>query len=184
MAPGRPPRVTAGARLKLIARYRDEETVIEIERYDGRYRVKLGDRLVVADLVAAGGFRSLRLEDGTQFALAHHRVGTTHQVTIGASRLDVDIIDPLTVRRKSGDDHLGDSGIIKALMPGRIARVLVEKGDQVLRGAGLLVLEAMKMENEIPAPADGVIDEIFVKPGDTVEGGADLVHLTAVIGSS
>jgi len=165
--------------LKLIARFRDEETPIEVERHGNGYRVKLGDRWHTADLVAAGGVRSLRLEDGTQFALAHHRVGTTHQITIGASRLDVDIIDPLTVRRKSGDDHLGDSGIIKAPMPGRISRVLVEKGTEVRRGEGLLVLEAMKMENEIPAPADGVIDEIFVKPGDTVEGGADLVHLTA-----
>jgi len=165
--------------LKLIARYRDEETPIEVERHGSGYRVKLGDRWHTADLVAAGGVRSLRLEDGTQFALAHHRAGTTHQITIGASRLDVDIIDPLTVRRKSGDDHLGDSGIIKAPMPGRISRVLVEKGTEVRRGEGLLVLEAMKMENEIPAPADGVIDEIFVKPGDTVEGGADLVHLTA-----
>jgi acetyl/propionyl-CoA carboxylase alpha subunit len=178
MASNRPPRGNAGAQLRLIARYRDEETVIEIERHGGSYRVKLGDRWVTADLVAAGGVRSLRLEDGTQFALAHHRVGTTHQITIGALRLDVDIIDPLTVRRKSGDDHLGDSGIIKALMPGRISRVLVEKGAEVRRGTGLLVLEAMKMENEIPAPADGVVDEIFVKPGDTVEGGADLLHLS------
>jgi len=179
MASGRPSGIPAGARLRLIARYRDEETVIEIERYDGRYRVTLGDRVLVADLVSAGGLRSLRFEDGTQFALAHHRVGTTHQITIGASRLDVDIVDPLALRRKSGDDHLGDSGIIKALMPGRIARVLVEKGQEVRRGMGLLVLEAMKMENEIPAPAAGVVDEIFVKPGDTVESGADLVHLKA-----
>lgn len=165
--------------MKFIARYRDEETVIEVERRDGRYHVTLGDRVVVADLVAAGGLRSLRLEDGTQFALAHHRVGITHQITVGASRLDIDIVDPLALRRKSGDDHLGDSGIIKALMPGRIARVLVQQGEEVRRGTGLLVLEAMKMENEIPAPADGVIDEIFVKAGDTVEGGADLVHLKA-----
>ena len=166
--------------MKLIARYRDEETPIEVERHGSGYRVKLGDRWIAADLVAAGGVRSLRLEDGTQFALAHHRAGTTHQITIGASRLDVDILDPLAVRWKGGDDHLGDSGIIKALMPGRIARVLVEKGAEVRRGEGLLVLEAMKMENEIPAPADGVIDEIFVKAGDTVEGGADLVHLGRV----
>jgi len=39
------------------------------------------------------------------------------------------------------------------------------------------VLEAMKMENEIQAPADGVVDQIFVKAGDTVEGGADLAHV-------
>ncbi len=165
--------------MRFIARYRDEEIPIEVERQGGSYRVKLGGRWLVADLVAAGGFRSLRLEDGTHFLLNNHLEGTTHQITIGAYRLEVDVVDPLALRRKRGDDHLGDSGIIKALMPGRIARVLVEKGATVTRGAGLLVLEAMKMENEIPAPADGVIDEILVKPGDTVESGADLVHLTA-----
>jgi biotin carboxyl carrier protein len=164
--------------LKLIARYGDEEVPVEVERHGAGYRVKLGKRWMTADLVSAGGLRSLRLEDGTQFALSHHRDGTTHQITIGASRVDVEIVDPLALRRKSGDDHLGDSGIIRALMPGRIARVLVEKGAAVQRGTGLLVLEAMKMENEIPAPASGIVDEIFVKAGDTVEGGADLLHLT------
>lgn len=161
------------------ARYRDEEIPLEVERHGSTYRVKVGERWIVADLITAGGLRSLRLEDGTQFLLTHHREGTTHQITIGASQFDVEIVDPLALRRKRGDDHLGDSGIIKALMPGRIARVLVEKGAEVRRGTGLIVLEAMKMENEIPAPADGVVDEIFVKPGDTVEGGADLLHLIA-----
>ncbi len=163
--------------MRFVARYRDEEIPLEVERHGNSYRVKIGDRWVVADLVSAGALQSLRLEDGTQLTLAHHREGTTHQVTIGAARLEIEIVDPLALRRKGGDDHLGDSGIIKALMPGRIARVLVEKGAVVTRGTGLLVLEAMKMENDIPAPADGVVDEIFVKAGDTVEGGADLVHL-------
>jgi biotin carboxyl carrier protein len=162
------------------ARYRDEEMPLEVERHGNTYRVRIGERWIVADLITAGGLRSLRLEDGTQFLLAHHREGSTHQITIGASRIDIEIVDPLALRRKRGADHLGDSGIIKALMPGRIARVLVEKGAEVQRGTGLLVLEAMKMENEIPAPADGIIDEIFVKAGDTVEGGADLLHLRAM----
>jgi biotin carboxyl carrier protein len=166
--------------MRFIARYRDEEIPIEVERHGGSYRVKLGEHWIVADLVAAGGLRSLRLEDGTQIALAHHREGTIHQITIGVARLEVEIVDPLALRRKSGDDHLGDSSTIKAMMPGRIARVLVEKGAEVSRGTGLIVLEAMKMENEIPAPADGVVDEIFVQAGDTVEGGADLVHLGAL----
>ena len=165
--------------MRFIARYRDEEIPLEVERHGDTYRVKLGERWIAADVVAAGGLHSLRLEDGTQFPLAHHREGNTHQITIGASTMEVEIVDPLALRRKRGDDHLGDTGIIKALMPGRIARVLVEKGAAVRRGTGLLVLEAMKMENEIPAPADGVVDEIFVKAGDTVEGGADLLHLVA-----
>jgi len=170
-------RCAAGAQLKLIARYGDEETALEVERHGSGYRVKIGDRWIVADLVSAGAVHSLRLENGQQISLQHHRDGTTRQITIGTSRLDIEIVDPLALRRKSGDDHLGASGIIKAPMPGRIARVLVEKGASIQRGAGLLVLEAMKMENEIPAPANGVVDEIFVKAGDTVESGADLVHL-------
>jgi 3-methylcrotonyl-CoA carboxylase alpha subunit len=165
--------------VRLIARYRDEETTLDVERHGSGYRVKIGDRWIVADLVKAGAVFSLRLEDGRQVPLAHHREGTTRQITIGSSRFDIDVLDPLALRRKSGDDHLGASGIIKAPMPGRITRVLVEKGASIQRGAGLLVLEAMKMENEIAAPADGVIDEIFVKAGDTVEGGADLVHLVS-----
>ena len=162
------------------ARYRDEEISLEVERHGSMYRVRIGERWIGADLITAGGLRSLRLDDGRQFLLAHHREGAMHQITIGATRVDIEIIDPLALRRKRGDDHLGDSGIIKALMPGRISRVLVEKGSEVRRGMGLLVLEAMKMENEIPAPADGVIDEIFVKAGETVEGGADLLHLRAL----
>ena len=64
------------------------------------------------------------------------------------------------------------------MMPGRIVRVLVEPGQTVHRGAGLLILEAMKMENEILAPIDGTIGEIFVSAGDTVESGAALLHIT------
>ena len=71
----------------------------------------------------------------------------------------------------------GSGGMIKALMPGRVTRILVQEGESVRKGAGLLILEAMKMENEIQAPADGTIDRILVTPGQTVEGGAELLHL-------
>jgi biotin carboxyl carrier protein len=62
-------------------------------------------------------------------------------------------------------------------MPGRVVRVLVAQGDAVRKGTGLLILEAMKMENEIQALADGTVQEVFVTPGQTVEAGADLMHI-------
>jgi biotin carboxyl carrier protein len=62
-------------------------------------------------------------------------------------------------------------------MPGRVVKVLVSPGDSVEPGAGLLVIEAMKMENELDARSAGVIAGIFVKPGDIVERGALLVSL-------
>jgi biotin carboxyl carrier protein len=54
---------------------------------------------------------------------------------------------------------------------------MVSPGDSVKKGAGLLVLEAMKMENEIQSPADGRVHSVLVQPGQTVESGAELVHI-------
>jgi biotin carboxyl carrier protein len=166
--------------MKLVARHDGVDTPVEVERYGGGYRVKVGDRTILADLGMAGPYvRSLRLEDGTQYALMHHRDGNKHQITLSGAKYHVEIFDPLSLMRRHADDVIGGHGVIKALMPGRIVRVLVAKGDSVAKGAGLLVLEAMKMENEIQSPADGVVDEIFVESGQTVEGGAELIHITA-----
>ena len=59
-------------------------------------------------------------------------------------------------------------------MPGRVVEVLAGEGEEIAAGEGVLVLEAMKMENEIPAPIDGTVREILVGEGDTVEAGTPL----------
>ncbi|ASJ11119.1 pyruvate carboxylase [Thermococcus sp. P6] len=68
-------------------------------------------------------------------------------------------------------------GVVTAPMPGKILRILVKEGESVKTGQGLLVLEAMKMENEIPAPRDGKIKRILVKEGDTVNPGQPLIEI-------
>jgi biotin carboxyl carrier protein len=164
--------------LKFIARHGETDYAVEVERHDNGYRVRIGERWIEADFVNAGpSVRSLRLENGTQFSVVHHREGNLHQITLAGSTIDIQVFDPLSLKRRGGDDDMSGGGVVKALMPGRVARVLVSKGDTVKKGAGLLILEAMKMENEIQAPVDGTVDAIFVEPGVTVEGGADLVHI-------
>lgn len=71
------------------------------------------------------------------------------------------------------------SGTINAPMPGRIVKLLVAPGERVAQGAGLVVMEAMKMENEIGAPHAGLVARVLVRAGDTVERDATLVELTA-----
>lgn len=165
--------------MRFVAKHGGEEIPIEVERAGSGYRIKIGDQWIVADMVNANAtVRSLRLEDGTQFALMHHREGNTHEITLAESTIQVDITDPLSLKRSRGEDQIGGAGMVKALMPGRIVRITVSKGQSVRKGDGLLVLEAMKMENEIHAAADGTVDEIFVEPGQTVDGGAELVHIT------
>jgi biotin carboxyl carrier protein len=164
--------------MKFIAREGGRELQVEVVRKGSGYRVRIGDRWMEADFVRVGAFvRSLRLEDGTQVSLIHHREGNTHQITLGETTVTVEIVDPLAARRRRREDEMASGGVVKALMPGRVVRVLVAKGEQVRKGAGLLILEAMKMENEIQAPTDGVVDELFVSAGQTVEVGAELAHI-------
>ena len=76
-----------------------------------------------------------------------------------------------------GPSASAGEGLVSAPMPGKVLRVLVKEGESVKTGQGLLVLEAMKMENEIPAPMDGVVKKIHVKEGDTVNTGDPLIEI-------
>lgn len=69
----------------------------------------------------------------------------------------------------------GSESALNSGMPGKIVKVFVKEGDEVKAGAPLLVMEAMKMENEMKAAADVKITKVHVKPGDTVEAGATLI---------
>lgn len=105
-------------------------------------------------LVQAGeGVYKVRIR-GTAFEAAVERAGVQGGPAVG--------------RKRSG------TGVLKAVMPGRVVRVLAKPGDGVKRGQGIVVLEAMKMENEIGAPREGTVREIRVAPGERVEGGATL----------
>ncbi len=64
---------------------------------------------------------------------------------------------------------------VKSQMPGKIVRILVKAGDEVKKGQSLLVMEAMKMENEIKSPQDGVIKAVKVTEGQAIESGAELL---------
>jgi biotin carboxyl carrier protein len=164
--------------MRFVARHDGADIPLEVERFGSGYRVKLGERWVVADLVDAGPtVRSLRLEDGTQYSLLHHRQETLHVVTLSSASIHVEITDPLALRRKGRADEASTGGMVRAMMPGRIVRVLVARGQAVAKGAGLMILEAMKMENEIVSPVDGIVEQLFVEPGHTVEAGAELAHI-------
>ena len=166
--------------MKFIGRYDGRDIELEVQRFGAGHRVRLGDRWMEVDFVEAGRFvRSVRLEDGTQFSFVHHREGNTHEVTLAGSRVTVEIIDPLSLKRRRREDETSGDGVIKALMPGRVVRVMVSEGDTVAKGTPLLILEAMKMENEIQAPGPGTVSRLLVSTGQTVDGGAELVHITA-----
>ncbi|MHB8303689.1 MAG: acyl-CoA carboxylase biotin carboxyl carrier protein subunit [Acidobacteriaceae bacterium] len=97
-------------------------------------------------------------------------------VVLDAARIRYEVSDPRSLRARSRIDasHAG-ARPVKAPMPGRIVRILVEVGDSVEAQQGLLVMEAMKMQNELKSPKSGKVAQIVVQAGATVQPGQVLV---------
>ena len=100
---------------------------------------------------------------------------------LAGERAEIEVVDErtrqiqaLTGRRMGG----AGGGVVRAPMPGLVVRVEVSEGQAVAAGAGLVVVEAMKMENELRASRPGVVAEVHVRAGMAVEKGAPLVTLS------
>ena len=93
-------------------------------------------------------------------------------VNLGNHQLEISVTDPKRLRG-SGASQASADGIaeIKTAMPGKLVRVLVEAGAEIKQGEGVLVVEAMKMQNEIKSPKDGIVKEIRFAEGATVNAG-------------
>jgi biotin carboxyl carrier protein len=115
--------------------------------------------------------------------------GRRHRYPVTWSKQDGSVIiatplGSLRLQAKRGSAALAGLGgagrnIIKSSMPGKIVRILCKRGDAVTAEQPLLIIEAMKMENEIRAPLDGIVEEISVQEGQKVETGALLLRLEA-----
>ena len=93
-------------------------------------------------------------------------------VNVGANDFEIKITDPKRLRSSAGAGANAEgTAEIKTAMPGKLVRVLVEAGAAVEKGDGILVVEAMKMQNEMKAPKDGTVKEIRFAEGATVNAG-------------
>ncbi len=96
------------------------------------------------------------------------------EASIGGHRYSVETVDPRQWKRTRTGVGAAGRAAITAPMPGRIVRVLVAEGDEVEAGQGIVVVEAMKMQNELKAPRAGRVTSLAVKAGDSVIAGAAL----------
>lgn len=97
-------------------------------------------------------------------------------VTIGGHTFETKVIDPKRLRgSSSASDSEHGRAEIRSAMPGKVVRILKSAGDSVAKGDGVIVVEAMKMQNELKSPKDGTVGEFKVAEGATVGAGDVLV---------
>jgi biotin carboxyl carrier protein len=156
-------------RVSIEGRDREVDVVITPS---GGVTVTLDGRPVDVDARLVGGGVSLRLGDRVFDVLSS---GTDDlQVASGPARSAGSIANERAAKKRAG--AAGSAGKeLRAPMPGRVVRILAKKGDVVVAGQPLLVMEAMKMENELRANGPATIAEIHVGEGASVEGRAVLV---------
>ena len=156
---------------------------VEVEELEGgQWRVSVDGRERRLELRAAGqggGTTVLSWLEGTKVVQASID-GALPKPTVALRRqvIPVEIADAREAAAAAvvrARPRAAGPVVVKASIPGRLVRVLVKAGDAVTTGRGLAVLEAMKMENELRAPRDGVVKEIHCAEGSAVEAGQALL---------
>jgi biotin carboxyl carrier protein len=129
--------------------------------------------------VAGTPVRQLLLDRRSEALAVEPAGGGRWAITRHGERYDVEVVDERTqhIRSLAGtSDRARGPAALKAPMPGLVVRVQVEPGQAVAAGAGIVVLEAMKMENELRASAPAVIKSVHARLGEAVEKGQVLVE--------
>ncbi|HEU4414801.1 MAG TPA: biotin/lipoyl-containing protein [Candidatus Angelobacter sp.] len=151
---------------------------VELQRSDAGWKCRLDGREMPLDAVSGqDGVLSLLL-GGKSYEIKLENAGAESSVVVGNQRFNASVRDPRSFRSRSRTGA-AEQGIkkIKAPMPGKVVRLLAAIGSAVEEGQSVIVIEAMKMQNELKSPKSGVIRKISVQEGAAVDAGQTLAEV-------
>jgi biotin carboxyl carrier protein len=150
----------------------DEQSYrLELNRAHGRWDCRVDGREVEIDAVLARRDVLSVIIGGKAYEIKRERTPTDLHLWVGSVRFAAQLRDPRSLRsRASAGDGKGPRKLV-APMPGKVVRVLVPENTEVEAGQGVLVVEAMKMQNEIKSPKKGVVRKMVAAEGAAVNAG-------------
>ena len=163
--------------MAFIAKLGEQTYTVEIEEVDKSvYRVSVDGNEFLVDGKKTGRTNYSLIVDNRSFEIEVDNSEDQYRVLVDGRNYHVHLVDERRMRVGGAQSGLQLQGRQKVAvpMPGKVIAVLVPEGDTVEKGQGLVIVEAMKMENEVRSPVPGQVKEIRVKPGDAVEAGAVL----------
>ena len=144
---------------------------VELEQQEsGSWSCRVdGEPITVNSSSTANGVLSLLLGSQSYEIIANP---AQQQIAIGSERYSVEVRDPRSWRSRRAKAGAGEGPKkVVAPMPGKVVRVIAAAGTEVEQGAGVIVIEAMKMQNELKSPKSGTVAELRVETGATVNAG-------------
>jgi len=151
----------------------ESKTVGLVETSENQYEVTIDGRTVHVDAARSGRTIYSIIEDGRQFEVIIDEQGAHgFDVLVGGQLLHLQAHDERSkLLAATAKPLVSGPQRIEAEMPGKVVKVSAPAGTAVAEGQGVVILEAMKMENEIKSPIEGVVREVAVAEGQTVESG-------------
>jgi biotin carboxyl carrier protein len=165
--------------MKFEVAINNRQRIIELERDATGWRISLDGEVMDADaLEIAPNIFSILLDGKSYEVRVAPNAAGTLTLQMGRHEFTAEVTDPRAWRgRRHGALEAEGRQQILAPMPGKIIRVLVQAGEKVEAGQGLLVVEAMKMQNEIRSPKSGTVERLLVKEGQPVNAGEILAWI-------
>jgi biotin carboxyl carrier protein len=163
--------------MTFIARLGDQNYTVEIEEIGKSvYRVGVDGNEFLVDGKKTGRTNYSLIVDNRSFEIEVDNTDDEYRVLVDGRNYRIHLVDERRMRvgAQSGMDLQGQQKV-SVPMPGKVIAILVSEGDAVEKGQGLVIVEAMKMENEVRSPIAGTVKEIKATVGETVEGGAVLI---------
>jgi biotin carboxyl carrier protein len=166
--------------MRYLATLKGKKEAVPVDlEIDGTHRYVLtldGVKHVVDAQPVGEGALSL-LIDGASYDVELHEREDEVEVDLGLTLTRVDVADERQAKLRAGTARFHAEGrqVILAPMPGKVVKLLVRAGDEVKEGQGLVVVEAMKMENELKSPKAGKVIEVHAQEGQAVENNAKLL---------
>jgi biotin carboxyl carrier protein len=160
--------------MKLTAEIDGQEHALELRRDGARVSAEIDGRRYELEARETEAGSYLFTFDGRVYECRVGRgaQGGETKVEIGGREFAVALFDPRGLRAAAaGGAQSGGRAVVAASIPGKVVRVLVEEGARVEAGAGVVVVEAMKMQNELKSPKAGTVTELRARAGATVNAG-------------
>jgi biotin carboxyl carrier protein len=158
----------------------DKEEKLSVEEKEGLWRAAVGDTAFEAEVVPIGPNAFRVVSGGKSFVTYVAENEGKYHVSVGGRQYSIARASGAAKRRSTAGGALKDEEIVAAPMPGVIVKVPVAEGEVVKADAVLVVVESMKMENNIRAQGEARVKRVRVKQGDSVNFGSPLVELEPV----
>ena len=162
--------------MRFVISLNGKDHEVDVSLREGAFECRIDGRTIEADITQIAPDTLSILHEGKSYEV---RRGANNTIAVGEHNYEISLTDPRSWQSRHRV-ATGTSGPQKvtASMPGRVVRVLAAAGTHIRAGQGLVVIEAMKMQNEVRAPRDGTVTAVLVQEGTPVNAG----EVLAIVG--